>query len=132
MPKILIAECKQEVSSFNPVLSHYHDFDISLGQEILNFHRGGQVEVGGALTVFEAQPEIELVPIYSARSITSAGTLAAADFTRIASEFLSRIESAPPVDGVYFCMHGAMAAENEPDPEGYLLAETRQILGEAI
>jgi microcystin degradation protein MlrC len=29
-------------------------------------------------------------------------------------------------------MHGAMASEREPDPEGWLLAETRKILGEEI
>jgi microcystin degradation protein MlrC len=36
------------------------------------------------------------------------------------------------VDAVYFALHGAMASENEDDPEGYLLAETRKILGEQI
>jgi len=36
------------------------------------------------------------------------------------------------VDGVYFSLHGAMATESEGDPEGYLLAETRKILGEQV
>ena len=39
MPRILIAECKQEVSTFNPVLSGYEDFTMRHGQEILNYHR---------------------------------------------------------------------------------------------
>ena len=60
------------------------------------------------------------------------GTLAAADFDRIADEFLRSIRAALPVDAVYFSLHGAMSAANEVDPEGYLLAETRHILGEAI
>lgn len=132
MPKILIAEGKQEVSSFNPVASHYHDFDVSFGEEIIDFHRGGHKELGGALSVFDARDDIELVPTYSFRAITSGGTLAAADFNRIAGEFLSAIKAAPPVDAVYFSLHGAMSAENEADPEGYLLAETRRILGESI
>ncbi|MBC7813330.1 MAG: M81 family metallopeptidase, partial [Burkholderiales bacterium] len=131
MPRILIAECKQEVSTFNPYLSHYDDFDISYGAAILDVHRGLPSEIGGALTVFEAAG-IELVPTYSARSITSGGTLGAADFRRIADEFLAAIRSAPPVDGVYFSLHGAMASEDEFDPEGYLLAETRKILGESV
>jgi microcystin degradation protein MlrC len=132
MPKILIAECSQEISSFNPGLSHYQDFDVSFGAEILEFHRGGRVEVSGALSVFDHHPEIELIPTYSARSITSGGTLAAADFRRIAEEFLGQIRAAPAVDGVYFSLHGAMAAEDELDPEGYLLAETRKLLGETV
>ena len=40
MPRILIGECKQEVSSFNPVPSSYADFDVSFGDEVLAFHRG--------------------------------------------------------------------------------------------
>jgi microcystin degradation protein MlrC len=130
--KILIAECKQEVSTFNPFASHYDDFDISWGDDLVRIHRGDRLEVGGALSMFDAREDIELVPTYSARSITSGGTLAAHDFTRIADEFLSAIRDAPLVDGVYFSLHGAMAAENEDDPEGYLLQETRRILGETI
>lgn len=132
MPRILIAECKQEVSTFNPHLSGYADFGVRRGVEMLNYHRTVQNEIGGALSVFEATPGVELVPAYSAFFITSGGTLAKADWARIASEFLEAIRSAPPVDGVYFCMHGAMASEVELDPEGWLLAETRKILGENI
>jgi microcystin degradation protein MlrC len=130
--KILIAECKQEVSTFNPFASRYSDFDISYGDDILRVHRGGRLEIGGALSVFDARDDLELIPTYSARSITSGGTLAQADFQRIAEEFLTSIRAALPVDGVYFSLHGAMASDDEGDPEGYLLQETRLILGETV
>lgn len=130
--KILIAECKQEVSTFNPHLSGYDDFCIRHGDEILQYHRGVRNEVGGALSVFDAAPDVELVPTYSAMFITSGGTLAESAWQRIASELLDSIRAAPSVDALYFCMHGAMASEREFDPEGYLLAETRNILGEKI
>ena len=132
MPRILIAECKQEVSTFNPVRSRYGDFNISFGRELLDYHRTVRNEVGGALSVFEKHPNLELVPTYSAKAITSAGTLAAEDFARIAKEFLEALREAPPVEGVYFSMHGAMGAEGEDDPEGYLLQEARRILGERV
>lgn len=132
MTRILIAECKQEVSTFNPHLSGYGDFGIRRGHELLAYHRTVRNEIGGALSVFDATEEVELVPTYSAFFITSGGTLAKPDWERIASEFLGEIRQAPPVDGVYFCMHGAMASEEELDPEGFLLAETRKILGEEI
>ena len=132
MAKILVAECKQEISSFNPVPSYYDDFYTMRGREILDVHRGGVSEMAGAIGVFCARPDIELVPSYSARARTSAGTLAGPDYERIAREFLDAIEAAPAVDAVYFSLHGAMAAENEPDPEGHLLAETRRILGERV
>ncbi|HTE18062.1 MAG TPA: M81 family metallopeptidase, partial [Armatimonadota bacterium] len=47
MPTILIAECKQEVSSFNPVPSRYEDFSIQHGEDVLRYHRGVRNEVGG-------------------------------------------------------------------------------------
>ena len=57
---------------------------------------------------------------------------AASGWRRLADEFLGSIRTAGPIDAVYFCLHGAMASENELDPEGYLLAETRRILGERV
>lgn len=132
MFRILLAECKQEVSSFNPVPSSLADFEILWGSAFLDYHRGLNSEVAGALDVFASRPDVELVPAYSARSITSGGTLAAADFTQLAAEFLALVQAAGPVDALYFSLHGAMSAENESDPEGYLLAESRKIVGEQI
>ena len=130
MPRILVAECKQEVSTFNPHLSGYEDFGIRRGRELIDYHRTVRNEIGGALTVFDAATDVEIVPAYSAFFISSGGTLAKTAWERIAREFLESIRAAPPVDGVYFSMHGAMASEAELDPEGWLLAETRKILGE--
>lgn len=131
-PRVLIAECIYEVCSFNPVPTRYDDFFVNTGEQILAFHHGLGTEVAGALAVLGARSDVELVPTYSARAVTSGGTLLAADFTRLGSEFLDGIRRAGPVDAVYFALHGAMAAENEDDPEGYLLAETRKILGERV
>ncbi len=131
MPKILIAECRQEVSSFNPVLSHYDDFKILEGDKIFELKSARQ-EIAGALNVFEKRSDIQIVPTYSAHSITSGGHLAGEDFNRIATEFLQSIKAAPPVDAAYFALHGSMVSEGEEDPEGFLLQESRKILGEAI
>ncbi len=132
MPRILITECKQEVSTFNPVLSGYDDFTLRHGQSILDYHRRVRSEVGGALSVFDATPGLELVPTCSAHFITSGGTLADAAFERLAGELLSSIKAAPEVDGVYFSLHGAMATQSEGDPEGWLLEQTRKIVGEKV
>ena len=132
MRRILIAECKQEVSTFNPHLSQYGDFRVRYGQDLLTYHRSVRNEIGGALSVFDAQPEVEVQPAYSACFITSGGTLAAGAWHRIAHEFLESIRNAPAVDGAYLCMHGAMASQDELDPEGYLIEETRRLLGNDI
>ena len=132
MRRILIAECKQEVSTFNPHLSQYADFRIRYGQDLLSYHRSVRNEIGGALSVFDEQADVEVVPAYSACFITSGGTLATDAWQRIASEFIESIRSAPPVDAVYLCMHGAMASQEELDPEGFLIAETRRVLGDDV
>jgi microcystin degradation protein MlrC len=130
--RILIAECKQEISSFNPKLSTYEDFSVSFGQDLVDCHHGVRNEVGGALRVLEEQPGIEIVPTYSARMNTSGGTLRGADFERIAREFLESIRAATGIDAIFLSMHGSMAAETEHDTEGFLLEETRKIVGETI
>ena len=132
MPRILVNECKQEISSFNPVLSHYEDFDVSFGSDALAAHQNVGSEMSGALSVFARRPDIEIVPGYSARSITSGGTLADVDFLRIATEFLDAVRDVRNIDAIYFSLHGAMASETEYDIEGYLLAETRKIVGERM
>ena len=132
MSRILIAECKQEVSSFNPAPSRYEDFRVVHGAEMVEHHRRVREEVGGALSVFGADPSVRIVPTFGASSNTSGGVLAAESFQRLAGDFLAAVAGAGPVDAAYFSLHGAMQAEGEDDPEGYLLAESRKILGERI
>lgn len=132
MARILVNECKQEVSSFNPVLSHYRDFLTDRGLGILDYHRPVRSEVGGALSVFNSRPDLEILGGFSARGITSAGTLAEPGFQRLANEFLNAVREAGPLDGIYLSLHGALASEETEDTEGYLIEETRKIVGPAI
>ena len=133
--RILVCECKQEVSSFNPVPSTSADFSFHEGEEFLAMHRGANREVGGALSVLEAEAGVEVIGGFSAQAVTSGGVLEAGSFQEIAARFLAAVEAAgagPGLDGIYFSLHGAMSAEGEGDPEGYLLERTRQIVGEAL
>lgn len=129
MHRIVTAECKQEVSSFNPHPSSYADFRIVSGHDMFDYHRGVGEEVGGALSVFDQAADIEVVPALGASSITSGGILDADSFRRLSSEFLDALTAAAPVDAAYLSLHGAMQADGENDPEGFLLQETRRILG---
>jgi microcystin degradation protein MlrC len=130
--RILVAECIHEICSFNPVPTRYDDFFVNTGEAMLAYHRAIGSEVSGALKVFASQPDVQVIPAFSARGITSGGTIGADDFARLAGEFLDAVRKAGRVDGVYFALHGAMAARGEDDPEGYLLAEARKILGEEV
>jgi len=136
--QILIVECKQEVSTFNPARSHYEDFVIHRGDELIAHHRTMRNEVGGALSVFDQhREEVELAPVISARAITSGGTLAASDWARLRDDILNALRATlATIDtsdratlSAYFALHGAMASEDEDDPEGCLLEQARAILG---
>ena len=130
-PRILIAECMQEISSFNPLPSGYENFHIEHGPQMLA-QQGLNTGLGGALEVFR-QTGMETVLTMGARA-GSGGLLSAAAWKRLSSELLAAVASGAKsgIDGVYFSMHGAMGADSELDPEGYLLQETRRIVGPSI
>ncbi|WP_414475543.1 M81 family metallopeptidase [Microvirga sp. M2] len=128
MPKVLIVECMQEISSFNPLPSEYENFHIERGEE-LYAQRGLNTAIGGALSVFEANPDISLVPAIGARA-GSAGLLSERGWQRLSTEILDAIKARMDnVDGIYVSLHGAMGADGELDPEGYLLSEIRRLAG---
>jgi microcystin degradation protein MlrC len=129
MRRILVNECKQEVSSFNPVLSHFEDFLCHAGPAMLAYHRPVHTEVGGALSDFDTVPDLAVVGGFSAKGITSAGTLAETSFQQLAAQFLGAVREAGPVDAVYLALHGALASEQTEDTEGYLIEHTRRIVG---
>lgn len=128
MPKILIAECMQEISSFNPVPSEYDDFSVRRGREILE-QGGRNTAIGGALAVFAGRPDVEAVPVYSARA-GSAGLLSRLGWGRLSNEFVAAVGARiTEADAVYVSMHGAMGADGELDPEGFLLERVREAAG---
>ncbi len=132
MPRILIAECMQEISSFNPLPSHYENFTIRRGGALLA-QRGRNTAGGGALGVFDERHEVDAVPVYSARA-GSAGLLSRAGWERLSNEFLTEFAAhhRAGADAVYLSMHGAMGADGELDPEGFLLERAREISGPDI
>jgi microcystin degradation protein MlrC len=130
--RILVAECMQEISSFNPVQSGYDSFAIARSNAMLQAQEGLNTGLGGAMPVLR-DAGYTLVPTMSARA-GSAGLLSAAGWQRLSREMLAAVAAGARdgIDGVYFSMHGAMGADGELDPEGYLLTQTREIVGAAV
>ena len=129
MYKILLAKCFQETNCFHPNPTVYEQFDVRKGRDLLH---AGRQDIDGALEVFSQRSDVEVVPTYGA-AMGAGGTITQECFDRIADECLDAIKkSASGVDAMYFPMHGAMAAEIEKDPEGFLLQETRKLVGPHI
>lgn len=126
--RILIAECMQEISSFNPLQSQYEDFRIETGEALLT-RRGLNTAIGGALSVFDGRTDVSVVPTISARA-DSAGMLSEEGWRRLMAEVLQAVAAhVGMVDALYISLHGAMGAVGEPDPEGLLLEEIREAFG---
>lgn len=129
MQRILVLQCEQEISSFNPVPSEYGSFDVAVGPDLIETNRQADTCVRGALDVFGARSDVTVVPVYGAKA-PSGGLLRAEAFRRIRDELLAALrEHAQGADGLYFALHGAMGAEGELDPEGHLLEAARGIVG---
>jgi len=129
MTRVLLAELKTETATFNPQPTCYEDFRVYFGDEILSAYRGTRTELAGALDVFAERDGLELVPTMAADSV-SGGRIAAADMSRIVETFVGGIAEQAPVDAAYICFHGAMAGENLDDPEGHILQQVRELLGD--
>jgi microcystin degradation protein MlrC len=120
----------QEVSTFNPVPSTREDFVHLRGQQILTGECAGFGYVKGALPVLEAAG-VTSVGTYDATAAAN-GVLDHGEFMAMVDELLQAVRAAVaegPVDGVYFHLHGAGQTSEDNDPEGYLLAEVRKIIG---
>ena len=128
MPRVLIAEMKQETGVFNPVPTCHEDFQVVQGQELLETLRGTKTEVAGALDIFQDATDIEVVPAMAAWAV-SGGHIPTDDLSRLIDEISQSVASQVDIDAAYIVLHGAMAGETEPDPEGLLLARIREILG---
>ncbi len=129
MRRILIAELKQETATFNPWCTRYEDFRIAWGADILGEYRDTKTELAGAIEVFEARDSVEIVPTMAAAAV-SGGPIRTQDLDRLLDEFVDSASRQPNIDGAYLCFHGAMAGEEEGDPEGRVLREIRKQLGD--
>ena len=126
MPRILVGAYFQETNDFHPNDTVYEDFNIVSGEALL---KTTEDVMAGAVQALSLRDDVEIIPTYSA-TMGAGGTITHECFSRISSELLNALEkNKTGVDGVYLNMHGAMAAEVDKDPEGYILQEVRNMVG---
>ena len=123
--RILIVECMQEISSFNPVPSTTRASVSTARRRAVCPARAQHRDRRRAVGLRGRAATSTLVPAYGARA-GSAGLLSARAGSGCRRELLAASTSERPgIDGIYVSLHGAMGADGELDPEGHLLTEIR-------
>ena len=131
-PRVALASVWHETNTFAPgrttledfrahrYASGAHDVDAALG--------GTGTEIGGALETLRAAGA-DAVPLVAAAAIPGPIVTGEAR-SAIFNDLLGRLEAAMPIDGLLLCLHGAMVAEDEADPESALVRAARELIGE--
>ncbi len=132
--RIVIASYGQETSSFSPMYTTRETFELYglyEGAEILDKCR----EVGAIGGFMHAMEEVALdwtpLPIVHGWAGAS-GPLTAEILGYFAEKVRRGLEAVGSIDAMYFALHGAAAAENEPDTEGHLLDVVREVIGDDV
>ena len=121
-PRVAIVVFSQETSSFNiqpTTVETFEAYGLVEGADVLADRSGH--EIGGFLQETErAGLDWEPCPVIYA-SAGAHGPLTAHTRASFEERITDGIRAAAPLDAVYMALHGAAAAEDEPDTEGRLL-----------
>jgi microcystin degradation protein MlrC len=142
MKRIAFARIAQETNALSPVATTLHDFEsahyltgdallaaAARGPEVPGFFK--RAELAGFISAaHERRADIEPVPILSAWA-SSGGPLAVDCFEALEARLVEALRAAGPLDGMYFCLHGAMGVHGVADPESRLLRAARSVIGGA-
>ena len=132
--RIAIARFGQESDSFSPLpttLDHFREFGIYEGGDWLEKVRGVG-DIGGFLAEVEEEGlDYTLLPIIRGWG-GSGGAITAEALDFFADRLATGLREALPIHGLFFSIHGAAAAENADDAEGYLLKVVRDTIGSGV
>ena len=132
--KIAIGSYGQETSSFSQLattIDSFKTYGLFQGEEILEKCREVG-SIGGFLETVDTKiPGWAPEPIIHGWAGAS-GPMTAQALDYFESALCDGLQDALPLDGIYLALHGAAAADNEPDTEGHLLAAVRKVVGDKV
>lgn len=133
--RIAIAEIGQETCSFTPVrttLETFRQYGLYEGEAMFSQRPRGRGTLDGLLAAVRNEGvHFEPVPIISAWA-GAGGPLAHDTLAYFVEKVTAGLAAAGRLDGFFFSLHGAAAAEDEPDVEGALLAAARAVIGDGV
>ncbi|MCB0188532.1 MAG: M81 family metallopeptidase, partial [Caldilineaceae bacterium] len=130
--RIAIAEVGQETCSFTPVrttVDTFRQYGLYEGDEVIPARRRGRGVLAGFFDRAEEE-KIDLVPFPIISGWAGAnGMLTPETLAFFEEKVVAGLSQLDKLDGLFFSLHGAAAAENDPDVEGALLAAARRVVG---
>ncbi len=107
-----------ECSTYTPILTRMEDFAVKRGQALADMPFFSMLKK----YPYPFQPTLlaDAVP---------GGPVEAKTYLKLKSEFLDRVKSLLPLDGLYLVMHGAMSVEGMQDGDGDWIASAREVVG---
>ncbi|MFJ5220979.1 M81 family metallopeptidase [Streptomyces sp. NPDC088354] len=123
-PVIAIAGLGIETSTFSPARTEAQAFHPSRGREVLDRYP----------FLRPREPLREAADWHGAlvgKSLPG-GTVTATAWRDLTHELIQRLTALPPVDGLWYDVHGAMTVEGVDDAETVLLARIRETLGSHV
>ena len=133
--RIGVGRISQEGNGFSSLETSLADFEnyggLLVGHQVLE-QPDRRDEVTGFVEAIEAGGEdFEVIPLMSTEALPSGPVTA--DAVRSLDETLrGALRSAGELDGILFCLHGAMTSMAIPDLDGHFLEIIRQEMGEEI
>lgn len=100
------------------------------GEALLNFDPKNYM--GGFVKMAREFDGVELVGIESPlwpKTRTGSGWVTVEAFETFVGRMIAELRDSAPFDGVYLCVHGAMAARGIPRPEAELAKRVREVVG---
>lgn len=116
--RIAVGGIHTECSTYNPVLIEARDFHVMRGPDL----------TASAYFSFLPAPDVALLPLLHARAVPG-GPVSRSTYDDFKAEFLDRLKSVLPVDGVYLAMHGAIFVDTMQDAEGDWITAVRDLVG---
>ena len=135
MPKkVLYFKFQHETNAQCPKpadMTAYKYGHLRVGDVILTDPRPSGLDSAAALTVLEADGDIEIIPVVSMWASPS-GPVSQEVYDFVTEKLQTALAENGPVDGIMILFHGAMVAEGHPDAEGDILEMLRGLVGGEI
>ena len=122
--RVAVATLSHETNTFTTDQTTLADFETATGDRLLADFTAARSLPGIVERLREAGVDIQ--PTVGAATIPS-GTVGAEAFEWMGTELVDRLDA--DLDGVCLDLHGSMFVVDEPDPEGAVLRDVRDVVG---